>query len=151
MLLNKRSSTAPQSSSCSQVFKLWESCKSSTGYSQQVTTDKFNPAFEIKLTSHFSSCRSRGFLYPEERSCGWPLMEVTALCYLYERLSLSGPHRVSDHQIFSFSTVIMTCIPSATVWGSPTARKNALLIHGLTSSSNTWHKVASSLAAEGMV
>ncbi|KAF8450401.1 Alpha/Beta hydrolase protein [Boletus edulis BED1] len=42
----------------------------------------------------------------------------------------------------------MTSIPSATVWGSPTARKHALLIHGLTSSSHTWHRVASSLAGQ---
>ncbi|KAG6378837.1 hypothetical protein JVT61DRAFT_13117 [Boletus reticuloceps] len=44
----------------------------------------------------------------------------------------------------------MTSIPSATVWGSPTARKHALLIHGLTSSSHTWHRVASSLASQGI-
>ncbi|KIJ70200.1 hypothetical protein HYDPIDRAFT_23331 [Hydnomerulius pinastri MD-312] len=43
----------------------------------------------------------------------------------------------------------MTSVPSATVWGSPAAIKHALLIHGLTSSSHTWHRVASSLAAQG--
>ncbi|KAF8120350.1 Alpha/Beta hydrolase protein [Boletus edulis] len=43
----------------------------------------------------------------------------------------------------------MTGVPSATTWGSPTATKHALLIHGLTSSSHTWHRVASSLAAQG--
>ncbi|KAF9247197.1 Alpha/Beta hydrolase protein [Melanogaster broomeanus] len=43
----------------------------------------------------------------------------------------------------------MTSVPSATVWGSPTATKHALLIHGLTSSSHIWHRVASSLAAQG--
>ncbi|KAG9317574.1 Alpha/Beta hydrolase protein [Chiua virens] len=43
----------------------------------------------------------------------------------------------------------MTTIPSATMWGSPTATKHALLIHGLTSSSHTWHRVGSSLAAQG--
>ncbi|KAH0833462.1 Alpha/Beta hydrolase protein [Lanmaoa asiatica] len=43
----------------------------------------------------------------------------------------------------------MTSIPSATTWGSPTATKHALLIHGLTSSSHTWRRVASSLAAQG--
>ena len=46
-------------------------------------------------------------------------------------------------------TTIMTSVPSATTWGSPTATKHALLIHGLTSSSHTWHRVASSLAAQG--
>ncbi|KAF8556539.1 alpha/beta-hydrolase [Imleria badia] len=34
-------------------------------------------------------------------------------------------------------------------WGSPTATKHALLTHGLTSCSHTWHRVASSLAAQG--
>ena len=43
----------------------------------------------------------------------------------------------------------MTSVPSATTWGSPTATKHALLIHGLSSSSHTWHRVASSLAAQG--
>ncbi|KAF8124817.1 Alpha/Beta hydrolase protein [Boletus edulis] len=43
----------------------------------------------------------------------------------------------------------MTSVPSATTWGSPTATKHALLIHGLTSSSHTWHRVASLLAAQG--
>jgi hypothetical protein len=47
------------------------------------------------------------------------------------------------------SPTIMTSVPSATTWGSPTATKHALLIHGLTSSSHTWHRVASSLAAQG--
>ncbi|KAN0097342.1 hypothetical protein V8E55_001788 [Tylopilus felleus] len=45
----------------------------------------------------------------------------------------------------------MASVPSATVWGLPTARKHALLIHGLTSSSHTWHRVASSLAAQGFL
>ncbi|KAG2074461.1 alpha/beta-hydrolase [Suillus decipiens] len=40
-------------------------------------------------------------------------------------------------------------VPSATQWGSPTARKRALLIHGLNSSSHTFHRVASMLAAKG--
>ncbi|KAF9236257.1 Alpha/Beta hydrolase protein [Melanogaster broomeanus] len=43
----------------------------------------------------------------------------------------------------------MTSVPSATVWGSPTATKHALLLHGLTSSSHTWHKVAPLLVAQG--
>ncbi|KAF9233203.1 Alpha/Beta hydrolase protein [Melanogaster broomeanus] len=34
-------------------------------------------------------------------------------------------------------------------WGSPTATKHALLIHGLTSSSHTWHRIAPPLAAQG--
>lgn len=46
--------------------------------------------------------------------------------------------------------MISPSVPSATTWGSPTATKHALLIHGLTSSSHTWHRVASSLAAHGM-
>ena len=45
----------------------------------------------------------------------------------------------------------MTSVPSATTWGSPAATKYALLIHGLTSSSHTWHRVASSLAAQGTI
>jgi pimeloyl-ACP methyl ester carboxylesterase len=43
----------------------------------------------------------------------------------------------------------MTTIPSASQWGSPTASKRALLIHGLSSSSLTFHRVASMLAAKG--
>jgi len=43
----------------------------------------------------------------------------------------------------------MTTIPSASQWGSPTASKRALLIHGLNSSSLTFHRVASMLAAKG--
>ncbi|KAH7916349.1 Alpha/Beta hydrolase protein [Hygrophoropsis aurantiaca] len=43
----------------------------------------------------------------------------------------------------------MSIVPSATRWGSPTATKHALLVHGLTSSSHTWHKVAQALVAEG--
>ncbi|KAH7920800.1 alpha/beta-hydrolase [Leucogyrophana mollusca] len=43
----------------------------------------------------------------------------------------------------------MATISSAARWGSPTATKHALLIHGLTSSSHTWHKVAQGLAAQG--
>ncbi|KAF8556536.1 alpha/beta-hydrolase [Imleria badia] len=43
----------------------------------------------------------------------------------------------------------MISVPSAATWGPPTATKHALLIHGLTSSSHTWHRVAASLVAEG--
>ncbi|KAG2036407.1 Alpha/Beta hydrolase protein [Suillus americanus] len=43
----------------------------------------------------------------------------------------------------------MTTVPSASQWGSPTATKRALLIHGLNSSSYTFHRVASILAAKG--
>ena len=43
----------------------------------------------------------------------------------------------------------MTSAPSATTWGSPTATKHALLVHGGLSSSHTWHRVAPSLAAQG--
>lgn len=42
----------------------------------------------------------------------------------------------------------MTTVPSASQWGSPTANKRALLIHGLNSSSHTFHRVASALAAK---
>ncbi|KIK44457.1 hypothetical protein CY34DRAFT_802655 [Suillus luteus UH-Slu-Lm8-n1] len=42
-----------------------------------------------------------------------------------------------------------TSIPSASQWGSPTASRKALLIHGLNSSSHTFHRVASALAAQG--
>ncbi|KAG2118303.1 Alpha/Beta hydrolase protein [Suillus clintonianus] len=38
---------------------------------------------------------------------------------------------------------------SASQWGSPTAPRKALLIHGLISSSNSWEGVAQLLAAEG--
>ncbi|KAG1753772.1 Alpha/Beta hydrolase protein [Suillus paluster] len=38
---------------------------------------------------------------------------------------------------------------SASQWGSPTASKRALLIHGLGMSSNSWEGVAQLLAAEG--
>ncbi|KAG1892758.1 Alpha/Beta hydrolase protein [Suillus subluteus] len=43
----------------------------------------------------------------------------------------------------------MTTVPSASQWGSPTACRRALLIHGLNSSSHTFHRVASALAAKG--
>ncbi|KAG9315423.1 Alpha/Beta hydrolase protein [Chiua virens] len=43
----------------------------------------------------------------------------------------------------------MTSVPSATTWGSPSATKHALLLHGLTSSSHTWYRVGCSLAAKG--
>ncbi|KAG0702365.1 Alpha/Beta hydrolase protein [Suillus ampliporus] len=43
----------------------------------------------------------------------------------------------------------MTTVPSASQWGSPTASRRALLIHGLNSSSHTFHRVASALAAKG--
>ncbi|KAG0694005.1 Alpha/Beta hydrolase protein [Suillus ampliporus] len=38
---------------------------------------------------------------------------------------------------------------SASQWGSPTASRRALLIHGLTMSSNSWEGVAQLLAAQG--
>ncbi|KAG2139142.1 Alpha/Beta hydrolase protein [Suillus bovinus] len=40
-------------------------------------------------------------------------------------------------------------VPSASQWGSPTATRKALLIHGGNSSSHTFHRVASMLAAKG--
>ncbi|KAG1820468.1 Alpha/Beta hydrolase protein [Suillus subaureus] len=43
----------------------------------------------------------------------------------------------------------MITVPSASQWGSPTASRRALLIHGLNSSSHTFHRVASVLAAKG--
>ncbi|KAG1753767.1 Alpha/Beta hydrolase protein [Suillus paluster] len=43
----------------------------------------------------------------------------------------------------------MTTIPSSSQWGSPTASRRALLIHGFNSSSHTFHRVASALAAKG--
>ncbi|KAG2152883.1 Alpha/Beta hydrolase protein [Suillus clintonianus] len=43
----------------------------------------------------------------------------------------------------------MATVPSASQWGFPTASKRALLIHGLNSSSHTFHRVASALAAKG--
>ncbi|KAH7929183.1 alpha beta-hydrolase [Leucogyrophana mollusca] len=38
---------------------------------------------------------------------------------------------------------------AGSVWSSPHASKHALLIHGITSSSQTWYSVANSLAARG--
>ncbi|KAG1733442.1 hypothetical protein EDB19DRAFT_1222011 [Suillus lakei] len=38
---------------------------------------------------------------------------------------------------------------SATQWGSPTATRRALLIHGITMSSNSWEGLAQLLVAEG--
>ncbi|KAG0693395.1 Alpha/Beta hydrolase protein [Suillus ampliporus] len=38
---------------------------------------------------------------------------------------------------------------SASQWGSPTASRRALLIHGMTMSSNSWEGIAQLLAAEG--
>ncbi|KAG2339856.1 alpha/beta-hydrolase [Suillus weaverae] len=43
----------------------------------------------------------------------------------------------------------MTTVPSASQWGSPTASRRAFLVHGLNSSSHTFHRVASALAAKG--
>ncbi|KAG2339859.1 alpha/beta-hydrolase [Suillus weaverae] len=43
----------------------------------------------------------------------------------------------------------MTSVESASHWGSPTASKRALLIHGLTMSSQSWEGIAQLLAAEG--
>ncbi|KAG2043131.1 Alpha/Beta hydrolase protein [Suillus americanus] len=43
----------------------------------------------------------------------------------------------------------MAIVPSASQWGSPTSSRRALLIHGLNSSSHTFHRVASALAAKG--
>jgi hypothetical protein len=40
---------------------------------------------------------------------------------------------------------------SASQWGSPNASRRALLIHGLTMSSNSWESVAQLLVAEGQV
>ncbi|KAG1741660.1 Alpha/Beta hydrolase protein [Suillus lakei] len=40
-------------------------------------------------------------------------------------------------------------VPSASQWGSLTASRRALLIHGSKSSSHTFHRVASTLAAKG--
>ncbi|OAX38466.1 alpha/beta-hydrolase [Rhizopogon vinicolor AM-OR11-026] len=42
-----------------------------------------------------------------------------------------------------------TTVPSASQWGSPNAKKRALLVHGMNSSSHTFHRVASTLAAKG--
>ncbi|KAG2357629.1 Alpha/Beta hydrolase protein [Suillus spraguei] len=42
-----------------------------------------------------------------------------------------------------------TTVPSACQWGSPIASKRALLIHGSNSSSHTFHRVGSMLAAKG--
>ena len=39
--------------------------------------------------------------------------------------------------------------PSVATWGSPSATKNALLIHGITSVAQTWHRVARDLADRG--
>ncbi|KAG2043127.1 Alpha/Beta hydrolase protein [Suillus americanus] len=43
----------------------------------------------------------------------------------------------------------MSTSMSATHWGSPTASKRALLIHGLTMSSQSWEGIAKLLVAEG--
>ncbi|KIM63750.1 hypothetical protein SCLCIDRAFT_116569 [Scleroderma citrinum Foug A] len=43
----------------------------------------------------------------------------------------------------------MSTVPSATQWGLPTASKRALLIHGLTCSSQTWERVAQALVEAG--
>ena len=58
---------------------------------------------------------------------------------------------VQKQALTSSSLIIMSSVPSGTTWGSPTATKHALLIHGLSSSSHTWHRVASSLAAQGTI
>ncbi|KAH7888116.1 Alpha/Beta hydrolase protein [Phlebopus sp. FC_14] len=43
----------------------------------------------------------------------------------------------------------MTALPSGSYWGSPTASKRALLIHGLTMASHTWEGIAQALAGAG--
>ena len=40
---------------------------------------------------------------------------------------------------------------AATTWGSPSASKVAVLIHGLASSSQTWIDVASELVEKGKI
>lgn len=40
---------------------------------------------------------------------------------------------------------------SASQWGSPTASRRALLIHGMTMSSQSWEGVAQLLVADGQV
>ena len=45
----------------------------------------------------------------------------------------------------------MSFVPSATQWGLPTSSKRALLIHGLTCSSNTWERVAQALVEAGIL
>ena len=45
----------------------------------------------------------------------------------------------------------MSTVPSATQWGLPTASKRALLIHGLTCSSQTWEHVAQALVEAGIL
>ena len=45
----------------------------------------------------------------------------------------------------------MSSVPSATQWGLPTASKRALLIHGLTCSSQTWERVAQALVEAGIL
>ncbi|KAG6373355.1 hypothetical protein JVT61DRAFT_6502 [Boletus reticuloceps] len=34
-------------------------------------------------------------------------------------------------------------------WGDPTAIKHVLLIHGMTASSQTWHRIAQEFASRG--
>ncbi|KIJ61325.1 hypothetical protein HYDPIDRAFT_96732 [Hydnomerulius pinastri MD-312] len=43
----------------------------------------------------------------------------------------------------------MSPIPSVVHWGNPTANKRVMLIHGMTSSAETWSVVAQELAAKG--
>ena len=45
----------------------------------------------------------------------------------------------------------MSFVPSATQWGLPTSSKRAFLIHGLTSSSHTWERVAQGLVEVGIL
>ncbi|KAH7906886.1 Alpha/Beta hydrolase protein [Hygrophoropsis aurantiaca] len=47
------------------------------------------------------------------------------------------------------TTNLRSAVSSVTCWGSPAATKHALLIHGLTSSSGCWFRIAQQLAVEG--
>lgn len=55
--------------------------------------------------------------------------------------------KISEH--IQVIRVYMCTSISASQWGSPTASRRALLVHGLTMSSQSWEGVAKLLAAEG--
>ncbi|KAG0705398.1 Alpha/Beta hydrolase protein [Suillus ampliporus] len=84
------------------------------------------------------------------------LHTIPLVCSSRPSLSLLSADRVpnifvpaifSDNRTLSYLSVCMSI--SASQWGSPTASRRALLIHGFTMSSNSWEGVAQLLVAEG--
>jgi hypothetical protein len=84
---------------------------------------------------------------------GFNRLHLTATPTRHERKSLGFASLYIVHTfislVISAGAIMTTTVPSASQWGSPNARRRALLVHGMNSSSHTFHRVASALAAKG--